>query len=875
MTSVSSLTFDEDAFVGGLSDPSSAHYLHRRGVLDLVNKLHSYGLQKQLDIPQIAVVGSQSVGKSSLIESISGITLPRAKGTCTRCPIECRLSRSSSSWSCEVYLRVLRQMKEIQFGSALTTKAGVEDRIRRAQLAILNPSRKASEFLGDLGRADVDINNELSFSSDLISVRISGKEVDDLSFVDLPGIIASVRDGGKEADIEQVRNLVTEFIKKPSCLILLVVSCETDIENQGARRLAKQVDPSGKRTIPVLTKPDRIAVGEHPSWLRLLSNEQERFKHGWHCVKQSNQQQLDSGISWSDARQNETDFFNSTEPWASLGEIIKSRLGTQYLTGALGTILFDLICQRLPGLLVEVQLKVRHIQDDIADLPAKPSGDPVSMIWKMKAAFEKDVKQLIEGIPEAGIAGLIQTFRRERESFREAIFKQAPDFQPYSKPASVLSKLGTESRQTLLSHTTTGQNGDEEALEPSGLRAANTSVYLDEVLHMARHAITRELPHNYPYAVKKHYVSRFTKQWPKPAHKLFEDTEHHLQKELRTLVLQHFSAFSSGGLTDTIWRTVLEQLKNCKERTLQKMQECIALEHEEPVTVNEHYLADYKRKFQSRYKAARKIHIEHSPNLQNLVDGGYQNTSTMRNALVHLAEMGLNDVQKDDLLRLIPSDSADTAIEIMAEVRAYYQVAFKRFVDYIPMIIDFELLKGFDRTLDDALFKGMALGEDQLRQRCEAFLKEDPAIVRRRELLHRDLERFESALYDLQNIPAVDTKSDHDSPHAPHAPMADGDVPDIATEPPLSRIPSRQSPHPSLSPLPPSPSRQLFAPPPAANTSFGFGGFGEDPYVTMDRGPEPVEDDYDFSFGPGFAESTQAAPAKAKKKKGKLISSAY
>jgi hypothetical protein len=43
MTSESSLTFDEDAFLGGLSDPFSTHYRHRRGVLDLVNKLHSYG----------------------------------------------------------------------------------------------------------------------------------------------------------------------------------------------------------------------------------------------------------------------------------------------------------------------------------------------------------------------------------------------------------------------------------------------------------------------------------------------------------------------------------------------------------------------------------------------------------------------------------------------------------------------------------------------------------------------------------------------------------------------------------------------------------------------------------------------------------------
>jgi Dynamin central region len=99
-------------------------------------------------------------------------------------------------------------------------------------------------------------------------------------------------------------------------------------------------------SLAVLTKPDRIATGEHSSWLRLLSNEQERFKHGWHCVKQSDQTQLDGGISWEDARHNEVSFFETTSPWSAVDESIRSRLGTQSLTAALGNILFKLIVKR-------------------------------------------------------------------------------------------------------------------------------------------------------------------------------------------------------------------------------------------------------------------------------------------------------------------------------------------------------------------------------------------------------------------------------------------------------------------------------------------------------------------------------------------------
>jgi hypothetical protein len=102
------------------------------------------------------------------------------------CPIECHLSRWNSPWSCKIYLRLANQV-ETPFGHHITDSEEVEERIRRAQLAILNPSKRASDFLGTLGSTDAGLKNELSFSSDLISVRISGVEVDDLSFVDLPG----------------------------------------------------------------------------------------------------------------------------------------------------------------------------------------------------------------------------------------------------------------------------------------------------------------------------------------------------------------------------------------------------------------------------------------------------------------------------------------------------------------------------------------------------------------------------------------------------------------------------------------------------------------------------------------------------------------
>jgi len=77
-----------------------------------------------------------------------------------------------------------------------------------------------------LSGATID-DNETSFSRNYISLEISGRELEDLSFVDLPGLIASVGQHGRVDDIELVRGLVVSYIERESCVILLTVACES------------------------------------------------------------------------------------------------------------------------------------------------------------------------------------------------------------------------------------------------------------------------------------------------------------------------------------------------------------------------------------------------------------------------------------------------------------------------------------------------------------------------------------------------------------------------------------------------------------------------------------------------------------------------
>ena len=162
----------------------------------------------------------------------------------------------------------------IPFGAIITEKSRVEERIRRAQRAILNPSTGYERFL--FGPDEDPDEKELSFSKNCVCLELSGPDLTDLSFCDLPGtcfprcpvvpspkrllyfkgLIVSVSQGGKSSDIKLVRDLVESYISRPSCLILLTVTCESEFHgtlvslwlNSIHSRLRKPGCPSDGKT---------------------------------------------------------------------------------------------------------------------------------------------------------------------------------------------------------------------------------------------------------------------------------------------------------------------------------------------------------------------------------------------------------------------------------------------------------------------------------------------------------------------------------------------------------------------------------------------------------------------------------------------------
>lgn len=193
-----------------LGDTSYARLLN-----NIINKLRKVGCEEVVSLPRIAVMGNQSSGKSSLIEAICQIKVPRASGTCTRCPMEVQLSTlNRPEWSGKVSLKTehrlpsgVTEWRQRHFAH-VATREDVPLTLKRAQLALLNPSKDPSRFLGysdstcDKGAKE----SEITFSKNIVLLEITGAEVD-VSFIDLPGIVARVYTGKKFiADIVEYQN---------------------------------------------------------------------------------------------------------------------------------------------------------------------------------------------------------------------------------------------------------------------------------------------------------------------------------------------------------------------------------------------------------------------------------------------------------------------------------------------------------------------------------------------------------------------------------------------------------------------------------------------------------------------------------------------
>uniref|UniRef100_A0A8C7QLS5 dynamin GTPase n=1 Tax=Oncorhynchus mykiss TaxID=8022 RepID=A0A8C7QLS5_ONCMY len=248
-------------------------------LIPLVNKLQDafsgIGQSCNLDLPQIAVVGGQSAGKSSVLENFVGRDfLPRGSGIVTRRPLVLQLISANAEWAEFLHCK---GKKFTDFDEVRQEIEAETDRITGANKGI----------------SPVPIN-----------LRVYSPHVLNLTLIDLPGI-TKVPVGDQPVDIEQqIRDMIMQFICRESCLILAVTPANSDLANSDALKLAKDVDPQGyigvvnrsqkdidgKKDIKMAMAAERKFFLTHPAYRHMAE------KMGTPCLQKVLNQQLTNHI---------------------------------------------------------------------------------------------------------------------------------------------------------------------------------------------------------------------------------------------------------------------------------------------------------------------------------------------------------------------------------------------------------------------------------------------------------------------------------------------------------------------------------------------------------------------------------------------------
>lgn len=193
-----------------------------------------------------------------------------------------------------------------------------------------------------------------------MNLKIYSPHVLSLTLVDLPGL-TKVPIGDQPSDIEkQTRNLISEYIAKPNSIILAVSPANVDIVNSEALKLARYVDPMGRRTIGVLTKVDLMDHGTNA--LDILSGRVYPLKLGFIGAVNRSQQDIQGNKPLAEALKSEAEFFKHHPAYRNMA----SRCGTQYLAKTLNTTLMAHIRDRLPDIKARLNTLMGQTQQELA-----------------------------------------------------------------------------------------------------------------------------------------------------------------------------------------------------------------------------------------------------------------------------------------------------------------------------------------------------------------------------------------------------------------------------------------------------------------------------------------------------------------------------
>ncbi|XP_063784945.1 dynamin-1-like protein isoform X3 [Pseudophryne corroboree] len=341
-----------------------------------------------IQLPQIVVVGTQSSGKSSVLESLVGRDLlPRGTGIVTRRPLILQLvhvpaddRRKTSgeendldSWKNPRSLS--KGVEADEWGKFLHTKNKIYTDFDDIRQEIENETERIS-------------GNNKGISSEPIHLKIFSPNVVNLTLVDLPGM-TKVPVGDQPKDIElQIRELILRYISNPNSIILAVTAANTDMATSEALKIARESDPDGRRTLAVITKLDLMDAGTDA--MDVLLGRVIPVKLGIIGVVNRSQLDINNKKIVADSIRDEYAFLQKKYP------SLATRNGTKYLARTLNRLLMHHIRDCLPELKTRINVLASQYQS-LLNSYGEPVEDQSATLLQLITKFATEYCNTIEG----------------------------------------------------------------------------------------------------------------------------------------------------------------------------------------------------------------------------------------------------------------------------------------------------------------------------------------------------------------------------------------------------------------------------------------------------------------------------------------------
>ncbi|XP_038700421.1 dynamin-related protein 3B-like isoform X1 [Tripterygium wilfordii] len=311
-------------------------------VIPILNKLHDIvapvGAElAKISLPHVAVVGSQSSGKSSVLEALVGRDfLPRGCDICTRRPLSLMLEQRSV--------------------------APGDDHREWGEFRHL-PGKRFYDFLKIRQEIQAETEREVGFNKGVsdkqIRLKIYSPNVLNMTLIDLPGI-TKVPVGDQPSDIEaRIRKMIMEHIIQKNCIILAVTPANSDLATSDALQIAREADPTGSRTIGVITKLDIMDRGTNAC--NFLLGRVIPLRLGYVGVVNRSQEDINENRSIKEALAHEERFFCDHHVYNGLRDCC----GIPQLAKKLNQILEQHIQRELPSLRAELNSRKIIVAEEL------------------------------------------------------------------------------------------------------------------------------------------------------------------------------------------------------------------------------------------------------------------------------------------------------------------------------------------------------------------------------------------------------------------------------------------------------------------------------------------------------------------------------